>query len=111
MTSLTYADTLAGLALIFAFFLTWNSVRKIANFRWDAPMGGLKWDPKESWASTLTAVGAILGTVTSTPLLLPKDTRLLSKAEFSSLSLFFGALTIIAAFLYNATRREKRTNV
>lgn len=71
-------------------------------------MGAVKWDFQSSWASTLTAVGALLGTViSSSNTLLPANKQLLSGVEFVSLNLFFGMLLIFAAFFYNTTRSSK----
>jgi len=97
-------------AFVFALVLTILSVRSVPKLNWVGRMGAPKWDLKESWASTLTAVGAILATALSTPALLPKESAGISKSEFSSLSLLFATLTIIGAFTYNATRRAKVTH-
>ena len=107
MSSLMFADVLIGAALVFAVAVVWVAVRATPGFSCDRRMGAARWDIKESWASTLTAVGAILGTVLSVSGVLPKETQWLPKAELAGLSLLFGALTVIAPFLYNATRRAK----
>ncbi|HLF48044.1 MAG TPA: hypothetical protein VJA45_01615 [Methylomirabilota bacterium] len=74
-------------------------------------MGTPRWDPSKSWASTITVFGAVVGTVfTSSAVLLPKETTLLPKAQFSSLSLFFAALVVIAPLVYNAIRRNTATS-
>lgn len=71
-------------------------------------MGAVKWDFQSSWASTLTAIGALLGTIiSSSSTLLPANKQLLSSVEFVSLNLFFGMLLIFAAFFYNTTRSAK----
>ena len=65
-------------------------------------MGGASWNFKDSWASTLTAAGAILGTILSAGLV-KED---LVKNNFTLINLFFGAMIIVAVLLYNATRSE-----
>jgi hypothetical protein len=74
----------------------------------DRPMGPVDWDFGKSWASTLTTVGALLGTVLSAGVL-PGDTQSLSKPAYAALNLFFGMLILIAGFVYTATRRPKET--
>jgi preprotein translocase subunit SecG len=68
-------------------------------------MGGEKWDFSSSWASTLTAVGAILGT-TLTAQVLPTQPQI-PKSVFVSLNLLFGVIIVVAALVYSATRRPK----
>jgi len=63
----------------------------------------LKWDFSSSWASNLTALGAILGVVLG-KVTLPKDTVLVNHDGYITLSLFFGALVVISPFLYTALR-------
>jgi hypothetical protein len=72
------------------------------------PMGPADWDFGKSWASTLTTVGDLLGTVLSAGVL-PGDTQSLSKPAYAALNLFFGVLILIAGFVYTATRRPKET--
>ncbi len=70
--------------------------------------GPAKWDPKDSWASNLTAVGAILATVISAKSIQDKITGNPSAIEIFVLSVFFAALSITAPFFFNATRPAAR---
>jgi hypothetical protein len=65
-------------------------------------MGGASFSFKDSWASTLTAAGAILGTIISAGLV-KED---LVKNNFTLINLLFGAMIVVAVLLYNATRSE-----
>jgi hypothetical protein len=60
------------------------------------PMVGF--DFKTSFASTLTAVGAVLGTVVSAGVL-PDKTTVLSKEAYASLNLLFGVAIVVAAVI------------
>jgi len=64
-------------------------------------MGKPEWDLSKSWATSLTALGALLGTVISGGL-----TRNMTNA---GLNLFFGVLVLIAPILYTATARYIET--
>jgi hypothetical protein len=67
--------------------------------RW-APLPGSV-DFKDSFASGLTAAGAILGTIL-TASVLPEQTTTLSKEGYAALNLTFGILIVVAAFVYAA---------
>ena len=58
----------------------------------------------ESWATHLTAVGAVLGTVLGSASL-PSTPRQIDKTSLVSLSLLFGALVVIAPFVFQAIQR------
>lgn len=73
-------------------------------------MGPEVWDPKQSWASTVTAIGALLGTVLSARDLPIKTEGGTIKTEFLGMSIFFGALILIAPLIYNATRTKKKVD-
>jgi hypothetical protein len=70
-------------------------------------MGTAKWDPATSWASTLTAIAALLGVALSFSAALPTETQWIAKNQFAGLSVFFAAVNLLAPFIYNATRRVK----
>jgi hypothetical protein len=70
-------------------------------------MGPVGWKFSDSWASNLTAVGAILGTIAGTSLL-PDRRTYVSKDWLTTLNIFFGALTVVAPFVFAATRVVKR---
>lgn len=67
-----------------------------------------QWEFSKSWASNLTVVGAVLGTVLSAKVL-PKRTVVVTPDGYTALSLLFGILVVIAPFLYTAFRKGKRT--
>jgi uncharacterized membrane protein len=88
-------------------------------------MGPGVWDPKQSWASTVTAIGALLATVLSARPELPfksvkpetvaaveklKEEIAGIRTEFLGMSIFFGALILIAPLIYNATRTKKKVD-
>lgn len=67
-------------------------------------MGKPHWDFSKSWATSLTAVGALLGTVLSAA-----AGGLTSDKTNAGLNLFFGVLVLIAPLLYTATARYTET--
>lgn len=62
-------------------------------------MGSAEWDFSSSWATTLTTVGAILGTILSAEVL-AGDKSL----TFVSLNLLFGVIVVVAGLVYSAFR-------
>jgi hypothetical protein len=68
---------------------------------------GPKWS-YSSWATTLTAVGAILGTVLGSATL-PAVARETDKDTLIRLNLLFGALVVTAPFVFQAIRNPKAT--
>jgi hypothetical protein len=67
-------------------------------------VGPPNWNFSDSWASTLTAVGALFGTIVAANVL-PKKPHYLPLSYYAGLSLFFGVLVVMAPFVFNATRR------
>ena len=67
-------------------------------------------DYSKSFASTLTAAGALLGTVIAASVL-PEETTTLSKAAFVALNLTFGVGVIVAGLVYAAFQRGVWTDV
>lgn len=74
----------------------------LAPLRYAAP--GTKWEAK-SWATTLTAAGALLGTVLG-GVTFPSYPEQISKESLVNLNLLFGALVVIGPFLFQALRRR-----
>jgi flagellar basal body-associated protein FliL len=70
-------------------------------------MGAGDWKFNESWASTLTASGGIIGAILAAQVL-PTDTdaEKLTKATFVAFHLLFAFVVIIGAALYNTFRWE-----
>ncbi|HVE45667.1 MAG TPA: hypothetical protein VNA57_02810 [Acidimicrobiales bacterium] len=89
-----------ALALMVLRWFIWSpaSTRPVMSSR----LGPASWRFSESWASTLTAVGALLGAILGTGVL-PPNGRYLSSREFVLLSLLFGFLVFLAPFIYKAT--------
>jgi hypothetical protein len=58
------------------------------------------WSFKESWASTITAVGALFATIVSSTAL-PAATEV-PKATWAGISFFFGVLVVVAPLVYAA---------
>jgi len=88
-----------GLAVIIV-VIAWGAVAD-----WASPgrqLGALALDFQTSFASTLTAAGALLGTVVAAGVL-PEETVNLPKTAFVALNLLFGVAIVAAAFLYAAT--------
>jgi hypothetical protein len=92
-------------------------------------MGPEVWDPKKSWASTVTAIGALLATVLSARPELKFKPEIVAaikhtakdndefasmiagiRTEFLGMSIFFGALILVAPLIYNATRTKKKVD-
>ena len=74
---------------------------KHAPLRFPAP--GAKWEAK-SWATTLTAAGALLGTVLG-GVTFPSYPEQISKESLVNLNLLFGALVVIGPFLFQTLRK------
>jgi len=70
-------------------------------------MGTGSWKFNESWASTLTATGAVLGLILAAELL-PEQPQTFSTATYVMLNLLLGATIVVATLLYNAVRWPKR---
>jgi hypothetical protein len=75
----------------------------------DTPLGSAAWDPTKSWGSTLTVVGALLGTILSSKAL--PATTTVPAATYAGLNLFFGILIMIAPLTYAAMQRKKQVQL
>jgi hypothetical protein len=69
------------------------------------PLGELDFDFTSSFASTLTAVGALLGTIIGAGVL-PDQTVNLSKEAFTALYFLFGVAIVVAPVVYLAGQRS-----
>jgi flagellar basal body-associated protein FliL len=99
---------LLGIALalvIVSYVITYSRVGAKPGDR----MGASDWKFTESWASTLTASGGILGTVLAGQVL-PAVTReeIAAKTSFVVFHLMFAAIVVVAAALYNTFRFQNR---
>jgi hypothetical protein len=66
-------------------------------------MGPTTYDVSASWASTITVIGAILGTILGTSNVVPPQTHYLGHSTYPALTLIFGVLAVLAPFVYRAT--------
>jgi hypothetical protein len=91
------------LSVSYAVGIVWSSVPKLTG----SPQmkGPAQWDLKESWASNLTAVGAIVTTVMAVK---PIQEAAKLDVKLFVLSLFFAALSVTTPFVYNALATEPR---
>lgn len=69
-----------------------------------APLGTLELKFSESFASTLTTTGALLGTIISASVL-PEETVIFSKEGFTGLNLIFGIAVVVAGLVYSAVQK------
>jgi hypothetical protein len=91
--------------VVFMFFavIGWMDPTK-RKFLWArAPTQGWKFD---SWATTLTAAGAIFGTVLG-KVTLPEAPEQIDKETLTRMSLLFGVLLVVGPFLLSAIRPNK----
>ncbi len=91
-----------GVALLVAFVLllatnAWSSL--------GSPAPGPKWS-FESWATTLTAAGGVLGTVLGETTF-PEFPQEISKATLVNLNVLFVALLVVGPFVFQALRRPR----
>jgi hypothetical protein len=101
---------LVGGALVAAFLVVRRCWVRIPH-RWAVLlrlMGPVGWDFSTSWASNITVVGAVLGTVLSASVL-PHETHYISKDGYTILNLLFGIIVVAAPFVFSATRIAKVT--
>lgn len=75
--------------------------REMNRFNMATRLGPAGWDFSKSWASNLTAAGALLGVVVAGSIL-PDPPHLLTKSQYGALNVYFGLLVAAAAFFYNA---------
>lgn len=70
----------------------------------DGLLGAVGWDFTKSWASTFTGIAALLGTFLG--LRIDVEVEMLgTNTQFALLNLFFGALILFAALVFQATGR------
>src|SRR5207249_827055 len=88
----------AGILVLASIMYTWTDFSLDLTTRMD----GAKWDLTQSWASNLTAIGAIATTIlAASDVAFPGETtKHLTKSQYEGLSLFFVVVIIAAPFLY-----------
>jgi hypothetical protein len=93
-----------GLSLLLLLMLVAAVMRKTQGTDWLAERApSPKWS-FDSWATHLTAVGAVLGTVFGAATL-PAAPAQIHTESIVALSLLFGALVVVAPFVFEAVRR------
>jgi VIT1/CCC1 family predicted Fe2+/Mn2+ transporter len=97
--AILFASLGAALALVAIRWLVGEYPRKATLA---GRIGPANWDFTKSWGSTLAAVGALLGTIVAAGVL--PDTSSVPKTTYAGLNFFFGALILIAPFIYTATQ-------
>ena len=70
-------------------------------------LGTVDFDFSKSFASTITVVGAVLGTILTAGVL-PEEPELLSKQQYTALNLVFGAMIVLAGVVYAATETPEK---
>ncbi len=73
------------------------------------PISNPQWSFSASWASSLTAVGALLATVSAAGLL-PVTGALLGKEELAGVSILFASMILFAPIAYSALARPGGTD-
>jgi hypothetical protein len=68
-------------------------------------MGPADYDFSKSWASSITVVGALLGTILGAKGVIPTKTHYLVPDAYSALNLIFGIIVVLAPFVYRATSK------
>jgi hypothetical protein len=82
-----------------------------------ARLGNAEWSFSESWATTLTAFAALLGTTLAADLF-PEvsvsgsdETEPFPTGSFTMLNLFFGAVVLLAPLVYAATKERHKQGI
>ena len=91
--------TVASAVIVIRWLVPWDKTRVDLG----APMGKGSWDPNTSWASNFTLLGAVLGSIMVAGML-PNTTKFFTTTTYSALYIFFGALILLAPFVYVTTR-------
>lgn len=81
----------------------WWSLKK-PRPRMNAPMGEVNWSFSNSWASTMTAGGAFLGTILAASVI-PASAVPFSAGALAGLNLLFGFIIVLAPLAFSATSR------
>jgi hypothetical protein len=85
--------------LVFAALLVLGRVLTLSDIK--STFGPANWSYSESWATSLTVVGALLGTILGAGVL-PDELDLFSKAGYSAFNVLFGMLVLVAPLVYVA---------
>src|SRR5204862_3856150 len=99
--------TAAGALLFVAFryVVFWLTQDRSDQPKLSTPLGPPNWNFSTSWASNLTVVGALLGTILAAGVL--PDHTAITKSTYAGLNLLFGILILVAPLAYVAMQREK----
>lgn len=104
------AGLIASLLLILGCRLVIRQAGGKEKYPWKhyLPTANGKWSFSESWASNITALGAVLGTVLGATGYITEAFANYSVGQFVGLNLLFGALVLLAPVVYLALRRARR---
>jgi hypothetical protein len=107
---LLFAPAVAALILVATrYCVFWVTQEASRRPKLSTPLGPVNWDLSKSWASNLTVVGALLGTILAAGVL-PEETAV-TKSTYAGLNLFFGILILVSPLAYVAMQREKEVKV
>jgi hypothetical protein len=98
-----WAALLIFLPLGVAVLLVGLGVLRVTNRK--RTLGPANWSYSESWATSLTLVGALLGTILGAGVL-PDELDLFSKAGYSAFNVLFGMLVLVAPLVYAAAQNR-----
>jgi hypothetical protein len=85
----------------------WLRRRKWWRFLARKVITGAAWTFKDSWATNLTAVGAVLATALAASGLLDRILPGVPQEQFAALNILFGAMVLVAPLLYAALGRRE----
>lgn len=101
------AAIIVAAAVISIVLTLWGGFFRRPTGGWKAPeISTPSFKFSDSWATSLTSIGALLGTVLGAGLL-PDDPIVMSKNKLVGLNILFGLLVVIAPLFYNAFRVKK----
>lgn len=103
MAVIVIAALVAMIALAIAVYLVAARTGKRGRLKEQAP--GPKWS-FSSWATTLTAVGGVLGTILAS-VTFPEHPKQIDKDSLVGLSLLFAGLVVVAPFVFQGMRNPK----
>jgi hypothetical protein len=103
-------NALIGGALAVALILTvvrWFTLKGPLGVGLGSPVGPAKFDFTKSFASTITLVGAVLGTVLTAGLV-PEQPEHLTKDEYLSINLLFGVMVVVGTIVFAMSERPDK---
>lgn len=108
---LSLADVVVWGSFFLGFGVVLARARNLKKLKWvelRKRMGPANWNFSESWASTFTLVGGILGTILAQSGAIPEPTAFLSNAAYGMLNVLFVAVTVLAPVFYTALQTAEK---